>query len=411
MILINQNMILYKGIKFIIKLYRKLELFFLTLFPNLVEKYVQYHFGRSGVEFNGIRRWDIQVKDKSLYPRIVNHGPLGLGEGYMDGQWECEDISAMAFNLFHGDALAVVNWFHPWNRFLNYMSCSYFNLQSQSRSWEVGEKHYDLGDDLFESFMDSSMNYTCGYWKNASTLAEAQYNKMELVASKLNLKPGMRILDMGCGWGGLCHHLAKNYHVSVVGITISRDQVVAARKRCANLPVEIRLIDYRDLLTNNKDEQFDRIVSIGMLEHVGKNNHKTFFNTVHKCLTRDGIFFLHSIGIDNYHTPCSEPWLTTYIFPNGYVPYHKEIIEGIENLFVLEDWQNFGNDYTKTLEAWWTNFELNWPKIKDKYGERFFRMWKYFFQFHTGAFKSRKGHVWQIVLSKEGILGGYYAGR
>lgn len=268
-----------------------------------------------------------------------------------------------------------------------------------------------IGDDLFESFMDSSMNYTCGYWKNASTLAEAQYNKMELVASKLNLKPGMRILDMGCGWGGLCHHLAKNYHVSVVGITISRDQVVAARKRCANLPVEIRLIDYRDLLTNNKDEQFDRIVSIGMLEHVGKNNHKTFFNTVHKCLTRDGIFFLHSIGIDNYHTPCSEPWLTTYIFPNGYVPYHKEIIEGIENLFVLEDWQNFGNDYTKTLEAWWTNFELNWPKIKDKYGERFFRMWKYFFQFHTGAFKSRKGHVWQIVLSKEGILGGYYAGR
>jgi len=250
------------------------------------------------------------------------------------------------------------------------------------------------------------MNYSCGYWRTATDLTQAQQDKMDLIAKKMMLKPGMKVLDIGCGWGGLCKHLAKNYGVNVVGITISKEGARYAQENCSGLPVEIRLVDYRDL-----NEQFDRIVSVGMFEHVGHNNYKDFFDAAHRCLKDEGIFLLHTIGVAHQDVPRSEPWFHTYIFPNGILPYYKHITEHIENQFIIEDWQNFGNDYSRTLIAWYDNFVKSWPKLENKYGDKFFRMWKYYLQFSAGAFKSRKFQLWQVVLSKNGIEGGYYAAR
>ncbi|XP_035707368.1 cyclopropane-fatty-acyl-phospholipid synthase isoform X2 [Folsomia candida] len=322
----------------------------------------------------------------------------------MDGFWDAEDIVELTCRTMKNGIYRI--YMNPWNRFLNFLECYFFNLQSKEQCWEVGQKHYDTGNDLFESFLDPSMNYSCGYWKSAKNLTEAQIAKMELIAQKLSLKPGMTVLDIGCGWGGLCYHLAKNYGVSVVGITISKEQAALAQQRCEGLPVEIRLVDYRDL-----KEKFDRIVSVGMFEHVGHSNYREFFETSHRCLKDDGIFLLHSIGVNHKDIPCAEPWFHYYIFPNGILPYYKHITDCSEGLFIIEDWQNMGNDYSRTLLAWLENFKKNWPTIEAKYGPRFYRMWNYYLQFSAGSFRSRKFQLWQVVLSKDGIQGGYYAAR
>ncbi len=261
-----------------------------------------------------------------------------------------------------------------------------------------------LGNDLFESFLDPTMNYSCGYWKNAKTLHEAQINKMDLIGKKLKLKPGMKVLDIGCGWGALCKYLAENYGVSVVGCTISVEQAKIARDRCADLPVEIRLQDYRDL-----DEQFDRIVSVGMFEHVGTSNYKTFFKVANKCLKADGLFLLHTIGVSHNWVPLIESWFHKYIFPNGILPYHTEILEKMDGQFILEDWHNLGPNYYHTLRAWKENFTKNWPTLKaeKKLDQKFYRMWTYYLSISAAAFRSRKYQVWQVVMSKDGILGGY----
>jgi cyclopropane-fatty-acyl-phospholipid synthase len=250
------------------------------------------------------------------------------------------------------------------------------------------------------------MSYSCGYWKNAENLHQAQIAKMELIGKKLKLKPGMKVLDIGCGWGGLCKYLAENFGVEVVGCTISVEQGQLAREACAGLPVEIRLSDYRDI-----DEKFDRIVSVGMFEHVGTSNYRTFFKVANRCLKDDGIFLLHSIGVSHQFVPLIEPWFHKYIFPNGILPYHTEVPENIDGLFIVEDWHNFGPDYTKTLRAWKSNFQKNWPKIEHKAGDKFYRMWNYYLGVSAAAFRARKYQLWQIVLSKNGIQGGYESVR
>lgn len=252
------------------------------------------------------------------------------------------------------------------------------------------------------------MIYTCGYWKAAKTLEEAQISKLELIAQKLSLSPGMTVLDIGCGWGGLCAYLAKNYGVTMTGITVSKEQVDLAKKQCEGLAVDIQLMDYRDHALEGK---FDRVVAVGMMEAVGRNNFETFFKTVQRCLKPDGIFLLHTIGRAHHNLPGTDPWAPKYIFPNGYIPYYKEITDGIEKKFIIEDWGNFGADYAKTLSAWWVNFDRNWPTIEKKYGPGFYRMWKFYLQSCQAYFEVRQLQLWQIVLSKEGIRGGYYGGR
>jgi cyclopropane-fatty-acyl-phospholipid synthase len=273
------------------------------------------------------------------------------------------------------------------------------NMQSKSRAYEVGKKHYDAGNELYKYMLDKRMNYSCGYWKNAKNLDQAQENKLNLICKKLELKPGMTVLDIGCGWGGFAKFAAEKYKVKVLGITISKEQAKLAQKNCRGLDVKIKLQDYRSL-----NKKFDRVVSIGMFEHVGFKNYREFMKIVSNCLKSDGLFLLHTIGSkDSTFRPGGEPWLNKYIFPNGQLPSAKQIAEASEKYFVLEDWHNFGQDYDLTLIEWHSNFIKNWDKIKKTgdYDERFKRMWEYYLLSCAGCFRSRYVQLWQVVFSKD----------
>jgi cyclopropane-fatty-acyl-phospholipid synthase len=211
----------------------------------------------------------------------------------------------------------------------------------------------------------------------------------------------MKVLDIGCGWGGFAKYAAEKYGANIHGITVSREQVKYAKKICQGLDVEIELKDYRAL-----KEKFDCIVSIGMFEHVGCGNYRTFIKVVHQCLKADGLFLLHTIAGNN-SVNSTDPWINKYIFPNSMLPSAKQITSATEGLFVLEDWHSFGQYYDKTLMAWYNNFIENWTKIKDEYDERFYRMWTYYLLSCAGSFRASRNRLWQIVLSKKGIKGGY----
>ena len=356
----------------------------------------------AGIKINGENPWDIVVHDARFYKRVLAQGSLGLGESYMDGWWDCKSLDKFFCKLLGAKLYKKVrNKSILWS----VLKAKLFNFQTKSRVYEAGEKHYDLGNDLYKNMLDKRMVYSCGYWKNAKTLDEAQEAKLNLTCKKLNLKPGMKVLDIGCGWGSFAKYAAEKFKVKVVGITISKEQVELGNKLCKGLPVEIRLQDYRDL-----NEKFDRTVSLGMFEHVGPKNYKSFMKIASKCLNDNGLFLLHTIGIG---TPGGgrDRWLDKYIFPNGVLPSAKQISKASEGLFILEDWHNFGADYDKTLIAWHNNFEKNWDKIKEKYNERFKRMWNYYLLCCAGVFRSQKGRLWQIVFSKNGVIGGYQSIR
>jgi cyclopropane-fatty-acyl-phospholipid synthase len=253
--------------------------------------------------------------------------------------------------------------------------------------------------------LDRRLTYSCGYWKNAKTLDEAQEHKFDLICRKLNLQPGQRILDIGCGWGSFMKYAAEKYHVSCVGITLSQKQLALGNELCQGLPIEIRLMDYRDLR-----EQFDHVVSIGMFEHVGYKNYSDYMLVVRSCLKNNGLFLLHTIG-GNKSTIINDPWIEKYIFPGGMLPSINQISKAIEGRFVMEDWHNFGADYDRTLMCWYANFSANWVNIKDRYDDRFFRMWKYYLLSCAGAFRARDNQIWQVILSKNGVPGGYVSIR
>lgn len=358
----------------------------------------------AGIEINGRNPWDIQVHDERFYKRAVTEVELGLGESYMDGWWDVEQLDEMIFRIVRADLQSKVK--RNFKIAFQLAGFYLFNMQARHRAFIIGERHYDLGNDLFQNMLDKRMNYSCAYWKNATNLDEAQENKLKLICEKLYLKPGMRVLDIGCGWSAFGKYAAENYGVKVVGITVSKEQVSLGKELCKGLPVEIRLMDYRDL-----NEKFDRIVSVGMIEHVGYKNYRTYFKIAEKCLNEDGLFLLHTIG-EVRSVKNTDAWTHKYIFPNGMLPSVAQLAKAVEGLFVIEDLHNFGADYDKTLLAWFSNFNNNWYKLKDKYGERFYRMWKYFLLSSAGAFRARnKNQLWQIVLSKNGIPGGYVAVR
>ena len=265
----------------------------------------------------------------------------------------------------------------------------------------VGKRHYDIGNDLYQAMLGKTMAYSCGYWKDADNLDEAQIAKFDLICRKIGLKKGDRILDIGCGWGGFLKFAAENYGAGGVGITISNEQVTLAKELCKNLPIEIHLQDYR-----NFQGKFDHIISIGMFEHVGVKNYRVFMSKAQELLKDDGLFLLHTIGLNQSSIP-TDPWLEKYIFPNGILPSIDQISKSVEGLFTMEDWHNFGADYDKTLMAWFDNFNKNWPQLKEKYSERFYRMWKYYLLSCAGIFRSRNIQLWQTVFSKKGVSGGY----
>jgi len=370
---------------------------------NKYRKFTEDILGIAGIQINGSNPWDIQIHNENFYQRAITEGPLGVGESYMDADWDVENLDEFISKVISAQLDQKIQG--KFSTLLHLAKLRLFNLQSKNRAFIVGEKHYDLGNDLFSNMLDPRMNYSCGYWKNASNLNEAQKNKLDLICRKLYLEPGMRVLDIGCGWGAFGKFAAEKYKVEVFGISVSKEQVELGRKLCAGLPIEFRLMDYRNL-----NEKFDRIASVGMFEHVGEKNYQTYFEVANRCLKDDGLFLLHTIG--RIKAPKAiDPWTHKYIFPNGMLPSAIQINKAIGSRFVLEDWHNFGPDYDKTLMAWYDNFLLNWDKIKENYSERFFRMWKYYLLTSAGSFRARRNQLWQIVLSKNGVPGGYQSIR
>ncbi len=351
------------------------------------------------ITVDGPNPWDIRIKDERFFKRVLSEGSLGLGESFVDGWWECDRLDEFFTRLMPLRPEEAVK--RNLRLQLHIFKGVFLNQAKKTRAFTVGEKHYDLGNELFGRMLDRRMIYSCGYWKNAGNLDEAQEAKLDLTCRKLGLMPGDRILDIGCGWGGLARYAAERYGVSVVGITVSREQAALAKELCAGLPVEIRLQDYRDV-----NESFDHIVSIGMFEHVCYKNYRKYMEVVHRCLRDKGLFLLHTIG-DSRSNVTIDPWFGKYIFPNSLIPSMKQISGSLENLFIVEDWHNFGHYYDPTLMTWFENFDRNWDALRDLYDDRFHRMWKYYLLSCAGTFRSRCLQVWQIVLSKKGMPGGY----
>ena len=394
----------------------------------------------AGIRFDGGRPFDIRVHDERFFERVAGGGTLGAGEAYMEGWWDCGALDRMftraisaglenklRLNL-HILALAVRH--------------RLFNMQSRGRAPMVARRHYDFGNRLFETMLGPSMNYSCAWWSGledvrqrqarsaaspdasadalpacyppqpAARLDEAQNAKMELICRKLHLEPGMEVLDIGCGWGGLARYMAREYDCHVTGISVSRNQIAWARERDAAAdgpagPGRLTWIlgDYRDLRG-----EFDRIVSVGMFEHVGSKNYRRFFRTARSLLRPQGLFLLHTIGALSLRAGC-DPWISRYIFPNGQLPSLDAIVRACRGLFVLEDCHNLGADYDPTLMAWRERLEAGLDSGAFDLTDAEARMFRYYLLSCAAAFRCRDIELWQIVLSPAGVAGGYEAVR
>lgn len=354
---------------------------------------IQRLLDSADIKINGTRPYDIQVKNDALYARILGGGTLGLGEAYMDGWWTCAQLDEFFSRILEANLATSVNTVRDK---LFFAKAHLVNRQTHKRAREVAKKHYDIGNNLYELMLDKRMTYTCGYWQDAVNLDQAQEHKLELVCKKLKLEPGMKVLDIGCGWGGAAEYMAEKYNVEVTGISISEEQIELAKAQATSDKTKFELLDYRDV-----QGKYDRVYSLGMFEHVGFKNYKTFFNVIHKSLNDEGLFLLHTIGHRQTMNKV-DPWIAQYIFPNSILPSAELIGKHSAPLFNLEDWHNFGQDYYKTLWAWWNNLERNWETLPE-YDLRFQRMWQYYLMSCAATFKSSRNHLWQIVLSK-GIL-------
>lgn len=366
----------------------------------------------AGITINGREEHDIRVHDERFYSTVVERGTLGLGESYMAGWWDCDRLDELFCRLLVLDRTALLNmsareWLRgatalfPAREWLRGATAHLVNRQVLRRARDVTRTHYDLGNSFFEQMLDKHMVYSCGYWKGASDLDEAQEQKLDLICRKIGLTEGDRVLDIGCGWGGFVQFAAERYGCRCFGLTLSAPQAEYAAARCAGLPVEIITGDYR-LLTVENVGVFDKIVSVGMFEHVGPRNYRTFMEVIQPLLSETGICLLHTIG-DNRSKVRADPWLDRYIFPNGVAPSVQQIGRAIEGLFVMEDWHNFGPDYYKTLMAWLARYETSseqLPAATRMGDEEFRRMWRYYLQSFASAFKMRHLQLWQIVLTK-----------
>ena len=357
---------------------------------------------KAGVRINGQQPWDVRVHNDALFDRVLAKGHLAWGESYMDGWWDCDSIDELTARLIRA---GLDKQLHRPDQWLAVFRAIFMNLQSVPRSWQVGYQHYDLGNDLYEAMLDPYMAYSCGYWAHADSLETAQESKLELICSKLGLQPGMRLLDIGCGWGSLMRFAAERYGVSCVGLTVSHEQAQWGAQKAHGLPIRFELTDYR-LFNETGVQKFDRIASVGMFEHVGSKNYPAYFAMARRSLTDDGLFLLHSIG-KNQTDVVTDPWIEKCIFPTGILPSVKQMAAAVEPEFVLEDWHNFGADYDRTLMAWHARFEAAWPRLQSRYDQRFYRMWRYYLLCCAGSFRARDSQLWQLVLSPRGVPSGY----
>jgi cyclopropane-fatty-acyl-phospholipid synthase len=363
------------------------------------------HFERlaatADIRLDGHRPWDIVVHDERMFQRVLAHGTLGLGEAYVDGWWDCDQLDEL---VRRAQSVDLPRHLISPTTIARVAQAKVMNLQSRRRAFTIGEHHYDIGNDLYRRMLDSRMIYSCGYWRGADTLDAAQEAKLMLTAHKLGLEAGMRVLDIGCGWGGAAAFFSEKLGCAVVGVTVSREQATLARERCAGLPVEIRLQDYREL-----DEPFDRIYSTGMFEHVGVKNYKTYMDVVRRCLRDpDGLSLLHTIG-SRHSRNQTDPWVGKYIFPNSMLPSLAQIARAAEGRLVTEDVHNFGPYYDRTLMAWKANVDTHWGELSAAYDARFKRVWDFYLLASAGSFRARRLQLWQIVMSRDGVPHGYHA--
>lgn len=357
----------------------------------------------TGIQIDGPNPWDIQVLDERFYARIFAQATVGFGESYVDGWWECEALDEMFCRLLKnrtGRQLPL-----NLNIILLGLRARFLNRQNLRNAFIPAKAHYDLGNDVFRATFDERITGSCGYWINAKDLDSAQEAKHDLICRKIDLKSGDRVLDIGCGWGAFMKFAAERYGVECVGVTVSKEQVKLGEELCRGLPVTFLLDDYRNI-----SGKFDHIVSMGMFEHVGGKNYQTYMKIARDALNDRGLFLLHTIG-SNITEYKIDPWIDRYIFPNGVLPSVKQIGEATEKLFVIEDWHNFGADYDRTLMAWFQKFHGNWPQLESSYGPEFYRLWKYYLLSCAGGFRARVIQLWQIVLSKHGVPGGYMSIR
>lgn len=362
----------------------------------------------AGITVNGTQPYDIRINNDKFFKNLLISPSLAAGEGYMAGSWDCDRLDELFFKLCRAHQHER---FHPAIGYLSRLANSLFNFQSRLRSKQVAEKHYNLGNDLYEYMLGSSMAYTCGYWRSATSLDQAQNDKFELVCRKLELKSTDKVLELGCGWGSFAKYAAEKYGCQIVAANISVEQVRYAKESCRHLPVNVQLCDYRDEHIYNPNKViFDKVVSIGLCEHVGPKNYRHLMEIAKRNMKPEGLFLLHTIGKDE-SSHYVDPWINKYIFPNGMLPSLAQLNKAMEDLLIVEDLHNFGADYDKTLMAWHHNFNLHWPLLKERYGEIFFRMWNYYLLSCAGAFRARGMQLWQLVLSPKGIVGGYRSVR
>lgn len=358
-----------------------------------------------GVTINGNKPYDIKIHDNRVYTEILKKQNIGAGESYMNGWWDCDQLDELFYRVCRHKLYDKLNSSLTANYL--YFRNSFINQQSRSKSETVAKVHYNLGNKLYERMLGKSMAYTCGYWKDARNLDEAEFAKYELVCKKLYLKPGEKVLELGCGWGGLAKYMAEKYSCEVVACDIGKEPAGYAKNLCKDLPVKIYQCDYRDVgIYNPNAEKFDKIVSVGVLEHVGYKNYATFLDISRRFIKDDGIFLLHSIGGNKTLNYC-DPWIDKYIFPHGHLPSLKQLGDAFENRFIVEDLQNFGAYYDKTLLAWYDNLNANWDELKSDYNERFYRMMKYYLLSCAGAFRARDMELWQFALTPQGMPHGY----
>jgi len=358
------------------------------------ERLVRGLLSEAGVTVGGDRPWDLKVHDPRFYRRVIAERNLGLGESYMDGWWDCPRLDEFFDRLLRsgiegrvrGNALLL----------LRALPALLFNLQSRSRARRVIDRHYELGNDLFLSFLDSYNQYSCALFGDGDDLEAAQRNKLELICRKIGLQASDRLLDIGCGWGGLARYAAERRGCRVTAVNLSRGQLAYARAFCRGLPVECIEGDYREI-----DGVYDKIVSVGMFEHVGVRNYRRFMEKVASLLAPGGVFLLQTIGANESRRGC-DPWITRYIFPNGMLPSLAQISRAAEGLWVIEDVHNLGPHYDRTLMAWHRRFENAWPGLQGKYDARFKRMWEYYLLSCAGAFRARAIQLWQIVFTPAG---------
>ena len=363
------------------------------------EKTVRSLLEYADVGTTGTHTWDMQIHNPIVYQQILSRGRLGAGETYMAGLWDCEDLEELFYRLLQS-RLDLRFKLAP-NIIFTILTSKLFNLNKKSRAFQIGKHHYDIDIELYKKMLDPTLCYSCAYWPGSDNLVEAQQAKLAMICKKLNLQPGMKVLDIGCGWGSFAKYAVENYGVEVVGLTVSAAQADYARNICKDYPITIKVQDYRD-----EHGKYDIIVSVGMFEHVGRKNYKTYMQVIDRCLREDGLALVHSIGL-NAPVTAPDPWIDKYIFPNGDLPTMAAMARAMESYFIIEDWHNFGFDYSKTLVAWHDNLNNHKDYVQQTMGSQFFRMWNYWLLSCAGVFRARQMQLWQVVLSKSGLKHGF----